>query len=402
MDQPDKIRKITEDTSSLLLNPRFLGPVLAGVFCLIVATVVNVAYLFTIASILLALPVASYTLGSMVLKRCTSERDKAANVVQGESASVRLVIRTPHDLTPETLSVKDRLPRSVVSSDPVNVEVTEGKSEIDLNFTALKRGRFAIGPAIIQISDPLGMFRMRRYLQGTTELLVYPKPVWFKLPQMARGREESELNVPSGKLSNQGNFAGVREYRQGDELRRIHWKTTARTQELSIIELEDSTSGTISILVDLTKGADFGTGHITSVDVALGAAAYAIKQYQRLGHSVRLVLPGSGGIHTVAIHGPRDTQAALTALADAKADADMSLKSVINSAFTYGTLLLIATKPTPELASTVHDLVLRGSPVAVAIVDPRPFGGTDDVHQAMARLQRAGAAVELVREVDVR
>ncbi|MDH4208645.1 MAG: DUF58 domain-containing protein, partial [Anaerolineae bacterium] len=86
-----------------------------------------------------------------------------------------------------------------------------------------RRGKFRFGPVILASSDPLGLFRMRRDVALYSTLVVYPATV--DLPN---------FRAPAGRLSGGDalqrqtqqvttNVSGVREYRPGDSLSRIHW-----------------------------------------------------------------------------------------------------------------------------------------------------------------------------------
>jgi uncharacterized protein (DUF58 family) len=135
------------------------------------------------------------------------------------------------------------------------------------------------------------MFRLKRKVVDTAELVVYPKPVPIRKDQLTGGAGEAGTTIVSGKAAPRGDFAGVRDYRIGDELKRVHWKTTARTQKLAVIECEDSVQQSVTIALDLSRGADFGKGTVTSLDTATGAAAYAIRGYLKAGRDVHVVIP---------------------------------------------------------------------------------------------------------------
>jgi uncharacterized protein (DUF58 family) len=296
--------------------------------------------------------------------------------------------------------VRDNLPPSVEAEAAAGVELPQDpEAEVQIWFTPRKRGRYRIGPAEIRASDPLGMFQLRRRLQGTSELLVYPKPIRFRISRLSCGTREFESTDPSGRLAPHGDFAGVREYRQGDELRRVHWKTTARTQQLAVMELEDSTTGSVTVLLDLSRGSDFGPEHVTSLDMAAGAAAYALGEYLQMGKLVRLILPHGAATVSMELRGLKDLPTALGALADAQADASISIVDILRTCARYGNLLLITTKPDEHLVAAVRESSLRRIRISLAIVDPQPFGWHGKIGPTVVELERAGAEAALVREV---
>src|SRR5918912_409029 len=71
-------------------------------------------------------------------------------------------------------------------------------------------------------------------------------------------------------------FHGVREWRQGDPLRRVHWPTTARTGRLSVVEFERAFQQDLVIALDLRRGSEYGEGRETTLEYAVKTAATLI------------------------------------------------------------------------------------------------------------------------------
>ncbi|MEN6372691.1 MAG: DUF58 domain-containing protein [Armatimonadota bacterium] len=400
MDARDKIKNIKADTGSLILNPRFIGPCLAGLFCLIVATVLNVAYLFTMATILLALPFAGYIIGIIILKNCTVKREPLVVTTQGESASVTVKVECRLGRLSSELTVNDKLPKWIEPEENTGLEIFHEQCvEIHSSFKALRRGRYQIGPASLQTIDPLGMLRLRCRVPGNTELIVHPRPIPFRINLVAGGNMEFEQLNLSGRTAVRGDFAGVREYRFGDEFKRIHWKTTARTQRLSVMEFEDSTIGSVTVMLDLSKGCDYGAEPVTSLDIAAGAAAFALKECLSHKRQSRLAIPRDNTVLNIDVHRPGSIDSALNALSDAKADSTLSAVDLVGSCPNGSSAILIATKATKETIAAVRDAALRNISFIVALVDPEPFGRHSDDEVSIAGLEQAGANVELIREV---
>ncbi|MEN6519935.1 MAG: DUF58 domain-containing protein [Armatimonadota bacterium] len=398
MDARDTIKNIKVDTGSLILNPRFVGPCLAGLFCLVVATVLNVTYLFTMATILLALPSASYIIGIILLRNCAVKREPLVVTTQGERASAAIEIECRLGRLPSELIVKDKLPQWVEAEDSTVMEVFHLQSvEIHSSFKTLRRGRYQIGPASLLASDPLGMLRLNHQVPGVTELIVHPRPIPFRTDLMASGNREFDHQNLAGRVAPRGGFAGVREYRSGDEFKRIHWKTTARTQRLSVMEFEDSTIGSVIIMFDLMKGCDYGTEPVTSLNTAAGAAAFALKLFLHHRRPARLVIPRNNAVLGIDVHSPGSMNSALNTLSDAKADSSLSAIDLVRSCSSGSDAILISPLATKETIAAVMEAVSRNIRLVVALVDPAPFGrkqSSDEV--SVAELEQAGANVELI------
>jgi len=147
--------------------------------------------------------------------------------------------------------------------------------EVDVAFHTLARGVYRVDEAELETTDLLGVFEFSRVLTGFgLELVVYPAV--YSLGRWASvGRNPlGDVGAPSRTRAGESvDFHGIREYRSGDEPRRIHWPTTARTGNLSVIEFEDLPSRGMVAIVDCCAGTDMGPRGSSTLDCAARAAA---------------------------------------------------------------------------------------------------------------------------------
>jgi len=116
----------------------------------------------------------------------------------------------------------------------------------------LKRGPLAAKWLAIESSDPLGLFRHRRRLPA--EGIAVALPLFTSLSDNRHLREvESQLTVV--RAGHGTDLYGVREYRAGDPLRRIHWRTSARRGELVVREFEPPGLRVLALLLDPEPGS---------------------------------------------------------------------------------------------------------------------------------------------------
>jgi uncharacterized protein (DUF58 family) len=132
-----------------------------------------------------------------------------------------------------------------------------GQHEWHLQTRCIARGEFRLGPMVLMSGDPFGLFTARRFINATSRIVVYPTMI--KL---------SHVDLPMGMLSGgeaqrqrshyvTTNAAGVRDYVMGDSINRVHWRTTARRDQLTVKEFE------IDPLVDIWMFADFTRSSLT-------------------------------------------------------------------------------------------------------------------------------------------
>jgi uncharacterized protein (DUF58 family) len=162
-----------------------------------------------------------------------------------------------------------------------------------------RRGRYRVGPLALSSTDPFGL--ARRTLDGIddSEVLVRPR-VHDIVPPIVTGRRaagESDLPAARAIVSDLGDeFLTLREYELGDDLRRVHWRSTARTGDLMIRQHEARWRSRATVVLDVhPDGLD-----PESFEVAVEAAASVVSRLLRLQRRVELVtssgeLVGVGG-----------------------------------------------------------------------------------------------------------
>ncbi len=123
------------------------------------------------------------------------------------------------------------------------------------------RGRFSTGPLTVRTSDPFGLVQLDRQFVATSEVMVTPRVV--PLPTIrATGGAGSTGEARPHRIGVVGqDDVLVREYRQGDDVRRIHWRSTARWGDLMVRREEQAWDPSASIMLDSRAAAHAGRGH---------------------------------------------------------------------------------------------------------------------------------------------
>ena len=173
-----------------------------------------------------------------------------------------------------------------------------------------RRGIVRIGPLEIEIADPFGLVRRRIPAGSTAELTVLP-PVVALLPlPFTLGDDPLAGAEQPNHLGRTGeDFYALRPYVVGDELRRVHWPSTARTGELQVRQDEQPWQGRVTVLLDVRRTTTDQAGFERMVT----AAASVIAASGRRGDLVRLVT--TGGIDTGAMSGHAQLEALMEHLA---------------------------------------------------------------------------------------
>lgn len=167
-----------------------------------------------------------------------------------------------------------------------------------------RRGLFPLGPLEVSVADPFGLAIRAVEAAPSTVLTVYPRLDDVRSLPFARG---ADLSAAAGRaaLSPSGDeFFALREYRTGDDLRRVHWPSTARSDELMIRQDEFPWQGRVCVVLDLRAAVHSAE----SLEVVVSAAASVVHAGWRDRRQVRLVATdgtdsgyGSGHAHLEAM-----------------------------------------------------------------------------------------------------
>lgn len=241
-----------------------------------------------IAVLLLALPLISAFLASRTHFRLGADRSIApTHVPVGSTAQATLTVTNlAGGRTPTLLLREDVDPRLGMPVDRVLEHVEAGGSRAtSFTLEASQRGRFEIGPLSVTAVDPFGLVRLTRSFRATQSVLVVPRV--HELEGSVDADRRGRGDRASSALSSGGNDDVIpREYRPGDDLRRIHWRASARGEELLVRREEQPWTRHATITVDLT--ADGVGGAQSPLEIGLSMAASVSAHLMSLGWSVRL------------------------------------------------------------------------------------------------------------------
>ncbi|UVS77770.1 DUF58 domain-containing protein [Actinokineospora sp. UTMC 2448] len=202
-----------------------------------------------------------------------------------------------------------RLPVEVVDTvagSPVALDIPES-GRVSYPVPTQRRGVVAVGPLTVRRYGPAGLAVSSRVAAGEVTVRVVPRVLPVRgLPAGARrGQVGADERVERGGTD----LVGLREYVPGDDLRRLHWATSARTGTLMIREDADPARPHLAVLLDDRESAHTAESFEEAVEVAASLVASAAAD----GHPVRL-LSASGSVDVEVLE--PDAAEALSALAD--------------------------------------------------------------------------------------
>ena len=191
---------------------------------------------------------------------------------------------------------------STKSSVTVRVEIPALRARrsvaVPYELPTHRRGALRVGPLAITRRDPFGLWQARRPVGDAVMLLVEPRVYPIDPRRGGRARHlEGPLSdtAPRGTLT----FHSLREYTPGDDIRRVHWRSSARTGTLMVREHVDTSLPSTVVVLDTRANRYRDESFEDAVDVAASVVASS----QARGFPVRLVT--SSGVAFVARAGQR-------------------------------------------------------------------------------------------------
>ena len=115
-----------------------------------------------------------------------------------------------------------------------------------------QRGRFELGPLRATVGDPFGLASHTRRVLGTEEVIVFPRVhEIMSLPETGGDEPDRDMPRAHGRLDPGGEFLNLRDYEPGDDLRRVHWRSTARHDRLMVRQNEARHRTPVLVMLDV-------------------------------------------------------------------------------------------------------------------------------------------------------
>ncbi|WP_182526344.1 DUF58 domain-containing protein [Nocardioides dongkuii] len=266
--------------------------VAAGLTAVVCAVVLGQPALTRVGVLVLALPlVTAYVIGRSRYKLALVRTVAPQLVAAGQPARVNLTLtnegRTPNGV----LLLEDHVPY-VLGTRPRFVLEGIGhgwKRHVSYQVRSDVRGRYEIGPMSVRVSDPFGLVELGRAFRTTVPLIVTPRTVPLPGIPLGGAWNGSGDNRPKAFAAGSAEDVTVREYRRGDDLRRVHWRSSARVGELMVRREEQPWQSRATLFLDNRLRAHRGQGIASSLEAAVSAAASIAVHLTRRGFTVRLV-----------------------------------------------------------------------------------------------------------------
>ena len=248
--------------------------------------------LLRVAVLLAVLPLlAAWYVGRTRYRLACSRTLDPHRAPVGATARIMLKLQNLSRLPTGTLMLEDRLPYALGSRPRLVLERLAANQASSVAYTvrAEIRGRYHVGPLVVRLTDPFGLCEVVRSFPSVDRLTVIPKVEPLPTIRLA-GEYTGTGDSRARSVAVHGeDDAATREYRHGDDLRRVHWRSTARVGELMVRREEQPWESRATVVLDTRAFAHRGEGPTSSFEWTVSATASIAVHLRQAGYKLRLV-----------------------------------------------------------------------------------------------------------------
>ncbi|MFD4904359.1 DUF58 domain-containing protein [Kitasatospora purpeofusca] len=390
----------------------------AGLTAVVCSYLLGQDALLRVGVLLAALPLAAALLLANTRYRVASGRRLSPHrSVAGQEARVHLRVDNVSRVPTGLLLLEDKVPYVLGPRPRFVLDRIEprGHREVSYRVRSDLRGRYPLGPLQLRLSDPFGMCELNRSFAASDVLTVVPQVLPLPFVRLTgEWAGQGESHTRSLALAGDDDVI-LREYRAGDDLRRVHWKSTARYGELMVRREEQPRRARATVLLDTRETGHRGSGPASSFEWAVACAASVCVHLLERGYQTRLLtdtghavpgVQGDGG-HTAA-----DTSGVILdalAVVDLSDGAGLSRAEEPLRAGGEGLLVAVLGELDEEQTARLARLRGRTGGAVVLLLDTgtwaglrllSPETGGEEFRERARRLREAGWTVLTVRAGD--
>lgn len=209
---------------------------------------------------------------------------EAHEVTVGQSVGVGMKITNRSGYWIPWMLIDEKISKRYTKLPPVALQILVSTVQL-LSFSPKKttlsryaletqrRGYYQLGPTLLETGDLLGLHRSFRIANQPDYITVLPKLIVLEGFEVSSRRPMGDLKVEDRVLEDPTLLSGLREYRSGDPMNRVHWKATARTGTLHTRVFQPTCVQGAMLLLDMHESTNESRNEPVRSDLAVTAAA---------------------------------------------------------------------------------------------------------------------------------
>ncbi len=275
-----------------------------------------------------------------------------------------------------------------VKDHPLPILPPNGQGEVKVEILPSQRGYLRLTGLTIACPDPFGLFRSSATITSPQSVLVLPKRYHLPPINLPGTRRYQPGGVAlASSVGDSEEFLSMRDYRPGDPLRRIHWKSWAKTDKPIVKEYQDEFFVRHALILDTFQKTEFGELFEEAVSVA-ASFAYSMETQESL---LDLMFVGTEAYCFTSGRGLAQTEKILEILASVKACRDKPFSTlspmVIERASLLSGCICILLSWDEEREKLINLLKALGIPVLVLVITDDKTKQTFDPDQIKGQLE---------------
>lgn len=337
-----------------------------------------------------------------VLERLEVQRIMVDHAFLNEKVPVTLRFLNHSKLPLPWLQLQEQAPLDVRDASEYNMVITVGsqtKAEHNYTLYCKRRGYYLVGPLVLRTGDLFGFVNGTRQENSPMPLIVYPLVVSLEKLGLPSRSPFGTISSRQRLFEDPARVAGVRSYVNGDSQRTIHWKASAREDELLVKKFQPAIALNVVVVLDLNRNAYPYRGEMGYSEWAIVVAASIAKHMIDQRQAVGLLTNGEDVITEEAMPAlkPRNGQGQLMNILSTLArvlmrplDSTLAewLPAPLNELEWGATVVLVTPKLEEPALWALHQAYRRGSNIIVLVCAPQP-----DLEEMQSKAKRLGVQI---------
>ncbi|MDD5129452.1 MAG: DUF58 domain-containing protein [Candidatus Omnitrophica bacterium] len=267
-------------------------------------------------------------------------RKMISRITEDERLEVTAQVRSSSFLPIFNFTLEDNFSCSQPNQEKKSffVSYLESKStcEIKYDYLCSKRGEYKAGPFVVYFFDPLNLFFFRRVYHVYSGVVVYPKIFRIeKFPPLTKS-VLPWFGIETARSSGDDDeFYGVREYKEGESVKKIHWISSARKNKLIVKQFQLQSFFGTTIVFNLEKARNIGEGKESVAEYIIKIAASVAHYLTERGVSIELLAHIGEIVHLPFNKGQEHLESILRILAVAQAESRVSFSEAFEEFTRY-------------------------------------------------------------------
>lgn len=275
------------------------------------------------------------------------------------------------------------------------------------------RGVYQLGPLSVKSGDPFGLFHAKKQVAATSHILVYPDTFPIYRFRLSSNLLSDDHLTPQPTHFVTANISGVREYVSGDSFNRIHWRTSARKDQLMVKEFDIDTLPDVYLFVDFSTNSLYEAPDVHRLDnvgpiipggfvglppsteeYTVTIAASISEYFSRSRRPVGFVAYTPERVHHAISRGEQQLNRIKQTLTYARSLSNYSLAQMLNLeldnfARRNLSLVIITSSTQTDWIARLEVLKYRGVKTTCIVIDPRSFGADKSNASVVSNLRQS-------------